>query len=69
MGSTFTIFDFFVFLAGIVWLVKKVTERSRDHVLGVIILTTILSCIGIYLLHCLSLEAAFQQQQSCYMRY
>ena len=69
MGSTFTIFDFFILLAGVFWLVKKVAERSHDEVLRVIILTTILSCIGIYLLHCLSLEAGFQQEYGCYISF
>ena len=57
MDSTFTTFDVFVFLAGAVWLLKKVTEGDRYHDLGVIVLTVILSCVAIYCFNCVYLEA------------
>lgn len=48
MGSTFTTFDFFVFLAGAVWLLKQVTDGDRYHELRVLVLTVILSCVVLY---------------------
>ena len=54
MGSTF---DFLVFLAGAVWLLKKVTEGNRYHDLGVIVLTVLLSCVAIYCFNYVWLEA------------
>ena len=48
MGETFTTFDFFVFLAGAVWLLKRVTDWSRFHEARVIVLTVILVCVAFY---------------------
>jgi hypothetical protein len=57
MDSTFTTFDFFVFLAGAVWLLKKVTEGDRYQDVRVIILTVILSCVALYCYNYIWLEA------------
>lgn len=48
MGSTFTTFDFFVFLAGVVWLLKQVTEEDLHQDVRVTVLTVILSCVALY---------------------
>jgi hypothetical protein len=64
MDSTFTAFDFLVFLAGAVWLVKKVAEGNRYHRPIVFILTAVLSCIVFWGFACLSLEVGILY--SCY---
>ena len=58
------VFDLFVFFAGVVWLAKKGTEWDRDHGPIGFVLTTVFSCIVIYVFTCLSLEVGILQ--SCY---
>lgn len=48
MDSTFTTFDFFIFLAGVIWLLNRVTEGDRYQEVRVILLTVILSCVALY---------------------
>ena len=65
MDSSFTPFDLFVFLAGVVWLAKKVTAaRDLHHRPIVFVLTTVFSCFVIYVFTCLSFEVGILQ--ACY---
>lgn len=48
MFDAFSLADFLIFLAGLLWLLKKVAEMERYHSLRVFVLTTFLSCIVIY---------------------
>ena len=71
MDSTFTTFDFLVFLAGAVWLIKKVTEADRYEKLRVIVLTTIFSGVALYSYNCVWLEAGkseydYQEAAQCF---
>ena len=48
MFATLSFGDVLIFLAGLIWLLKKVAEMERYHSLRVFVLTTFLSCIVIY---------------------
>lgn len=48
MFATLSFGDCLIFLAGLIWLLKKVAEMERYHSLRVFVLTTFLSCIVIY---------------------
>jgi len=49
MFSSFDPIDVFILLFGVAFLLKKLAETDRYHSLGVVLLTTFLSCIVIYL--------------------
>lgn len=48
MFATLSFGDCLIFLAGLIWLLKKVAEMERYHSLRVFVLTTFLSFIVIY---------------------
>jgi hypothetical protein len=57
MLENLTTFDIILFFVGGVLLLKRVAEMERYHNLRVVVLTVILSCVGLFFL--LSLVSLF----------